>query len=80
MKEQFLEDMRRLWPGGCVSAYQHRDLVRVFAMGWCDALMHAGAADEVLRWGEQFGAIADENWWPDQSWRWWEETAADERG
>lgn len=71
MKRKFLEGMRLMYPEGNVSRIQHRDLIRVYAMGWCDCL----AADEnwaaVGEWTSEFAPLVDFNWWPDASWNWW---------
>ena len=72
MREAFRRDMRLMWPNGPASAHQHRDIVRVFAMGWCDALMAVGAKEAVEAFVREFASISDPNWWPGESWVWWE--------
>ena len=71
MKEAFLQSMRLIYPQGVDNAYQHRDVVRIYSMGWCDALMAADQKQAVAAWVEEFRPLADLNWWPDASWRWW---------
>jgi hypothetical protein len=73
MKEAFKRDMRFLYPAGLGSDeyHQFRDLIRVFSMGWCDALMAHNLTDAVEQWTKEFRPIAEAGWFPDDSWKWW---------
>lgn len=74
MKEAFLKDMLVQYPQGLnpiTEKHQWRDLIRAFAMGWCDALMSVNARDKVAEWVEEFRPLSDHNWWPDMTWAWW---------
>jgi hypothetical protein len=71
MKESFLKSAKLMYPDGVSQAYQHRDLVRVYSIGWCDALVNSGDMERVRQWTEEFKPLADLNWWPDDSWKWW---------
>ena len=70
MKAKFLEDMRFLWPNGVEDRGQHRDIIRVYAMGWGSALMATGDKAAVEKWVEEYAVIAAPGWWPDLSWEW----------
>lgn len=73
MKEAFKLSMRFMFPNGLnwqADKYQWRDLIRVFSMGWCDALMHVDNKPAVKQWVDKYKGLADLNWWPDDSWRW----------
>lgn len=72
MKQAFLSCMDHLYPDGLPSESSHqlRDLIRVFSMGWCESLIAQGLDDEVEKWTEEFKPIADLNWWPDDTWKW----------
>lgn len=71
MKAAFLKSMRYLYPDGPGSAQQHRDLVKCYSMGWCDSLVADGNSEAVDAWTREFKFLADLNWWPDASWKWW---------
>lgn len=73
MKEAFINDMRNLWPEGLRpdEKSQWRDIIRVYSMGWCSALISHGDKAKVADWIIEFRPIADLNWWPDNSWKWW---------
>lgn len=73
MKKAFLEDLKHMWPQGLHPSEksQWRDIIRVYMMGWCSALMSQGAVEQVAEWTKEFRPLADPNWWPDDSWRWW---------
>lgn len=63
--------MRYMYPTGPGNAHQHRDLIKCYSMGWHDALMSVGDFEEAKAWLEEFKFLADLNWWPDNSWKWW---------
>ncbi len=71
MKESFLRAMKHVYPKGGVSPQQHRDLVRTYSMGWADALMSIEAKKDLEEWVLDHSGLADLNWWPDDSWKWW---------
>jgi hypothetical protein len=65
--------MLHVWPGGLdwqKDKRQHRDMILLYAMGWLDALAHAGCEDHLAQVAEEYKYTADFNWWPDESWRW----------
>lgn len=73
MREAFLRDMKLLYPHGLDwerDKSQHRDLIHVFSMGWCDALMSVDAREAAKQLFWYLQHTADLNWWPDASWRW----------
>jgi len=74
MKEAFLESIRMIYPDGLdvlTDGYQWRDIVRIYSMGWADALMATGQKEKLEEWLLEAKALTDENWMPDSSWRWW---------
>ena len=71
MKQAFLESIRYMYPEGVDDLHQMRDLIRIYSMGWCDALMHHEDKEGVEKWFAECKVISDLNWWPDDSWKWW---------
>lgn len=71
MRSKCLADMKLMWPHGPADREQHRDVIRIYAMGWCDALMAAGNKAAVEAWTREFAHIAEVSWFPDSSWQWW---------
>jgi len=70
MKETFKKAMRRLYPEG-VEPHQLRDLVHCYAMGYADALVRANDKILLRVWAFNTQALAEPNWMPDDSWKWW---------
>lgn len=68
MKNRFRECMRAMYPAGVTNQHQHRDLARVFFYAWCESLLAADHLREVNELLEEYEAIRDPNWWPDESW------------
>ena len=69
LKERFKEDMRYVYPTGLdlpQQMHQFRDIVRVYLMGVTSALMLSHQVHHA-----DMALIADLNWWPDDSWKWW---------
>lgn len=71
MKESFLKSIRHMYPVGVGNAHQHRDLVRCYCMGYTDSLIERGDSAAVESLVPQLSRMADINWWPDSSWKWW---------
>lgn len=71
MKDAFILSMQHIYPGGVDNMHQMRDLVRVYSMGWCDALMARGDKAAVQAWCTEFGPISATGWFPDATWKWW---------
>lgn len=72
MKEAFLAAAVRMWPAGLADAPRmHRDVVRVYSMGWLDAAIAVDARHVVIDATVDCKQMADPNWWPDPSWKWW---------
>jgi hypothetical protein len=70
MKQRFLECMRLQYPLG-VSDVEHRGLIRLWCVAWCECARALGKrlpAGEVA-WVES--VCCNELWHPDQSWKWW---------
>ena len=71
MKEKFLDCMRHLYPTGTPeNQHAHRDMIRVFAMGWIESLLAAGQEQLADAWLQEYTPMADLDWWPDESWSW----------
>ena len=67
---RFLQCMEFLYPDGLADKHQHRDLVKVFLMGWIEACHFTGEnAQDALAVAKQ---ATDFNWWPNKSWEWWQ--------
>lgn len=71
MKQTFLKSIRHMYPAGVADAHQQRDLIRCYAIGYCDSLIERGDREAVKSLVPEMAAMADENWWPDSSWKWW---------
>ena len=60
-----------------VGAEQHRDMVRMFAMGWTQALVRLIPFSEEARtlaaeYTHTVGqVISNADWFPDSTWNWW---------
>ena len=64
----FLRSMKYLYPDGIENRQQHRDLVKVFLMGWIESAHKNGfEAGDALAIAKQ---ATDYNWWPGPSWNW----------
>ncbi len=62
----FLRCLEHLYPDGITNKHQHRDLLKVFLMGWIEAAHQNGfEARDALAIAKQ---ATDYNWWPDPSW------------
>lgn len=73
MKEAFLKAMAEVWPGGLDwqnDKRQHRDMIRLFTMGWMEALESLGKEEECRLLYEEYKYLSDYNCWPDETWRW----------
>lgn len=73
MKDAFKRSMVWMWPNGTIDMScpeQWRDLVRVFSMGWIEALKSVGHYAEIEQQMIAYNAICDPNWMPDASWDW----------
>jgi hypothetical protein len=71
VKERFLKAMAFMYPDGVPwGGHQHRDLVRIFMMGYGEALMATGQDEEMAQFIFDWKHTADVNWWPDETWRW----------
>jgi hypothetical protein len=70
-KARFFECMKLIYPDGVSSQEQLRDLIRVFSMGWLEALMLNECKGAVELWVRQYSKTTDVSWWPDDSWKWW---------
>lgn len=71
MKAKFLECMKYMYPEGITNQHQHRDLIRVFGMGWLECLLATNQDQVASAWLEEWSPYVDLNWWPDESWQWW---------
>lgn len=71
MKAQCMKAMKLAYPHGVGTAQQHRDIIRVYFIGWGDCLKAQGDTIALEEFVKVFGYIADLNWWPDNSWCWW---------
>jgi hypothetical protein len=70
-KARFFDCMRLLYPDGVVSHEQLRDLIRVFSIGWVEALMLNECVAGVEAWAKDYKHTTEEGWFPDDSWKWW---------
>lgn len=69
MQEKFKADLRLLYPDGLENSHQHRDLVKVWLMGFLAAVdIHDEVRPFVLA---IIKPLTDFNWWPDDGWKWW---------
>lgn len=72
LKAAFLDTAVKMYPQGLAEdPKQHRDVIRVYTMGWRDAVITAKDRGMVLDVASDCKRMADPNWWPDKSWRWW---------
>jgi hypothetical protein len=71
MKAKFRECMREIFPEGPpANQHQHRDMIRVFSMGWLESLLTTGQDQIADAWLQDYVPMAHVDWWPDESWRW----------
>jgi hypothetical protein len=70
MKEACLTHLRISYPKGVDTAQQHRDIIRIFAIGYA-AGMQATKGNITVELDTELKRLADMNWWPDESWVWW---------
>lgn len=70
--ETFQASMRTMYPEGLNNPLQHRDVCRLYFMGYIDSLTHgvkeAKHAAVLLHYFEQ---IHVETWMPTKLWCWW---------
>jgi hypothetical protein len=71
MKEQCMRALKMSYPDGVGTAQQHRDIIRVYAIGWGDSLKASGNLIALEAFRTEFAYIADPNWWPNETWAWW---------
>lgn len=71
-RQRLFTCMRMIYPQGPSSAYQHRDVIRCFSMGWAEALIAANCREGLAQWTEEWKLCAEENWWPGPEWAWWQ--------
>ncbi len=71
MKLRFREAMKLMWPGGVDDPLMFRDVIRIFSMGWAEAMMKTDNCEEISSYVTNFRAIAQQDWMPDDSWKWW---------
>lgn len=79
IKRTFRSSMKHIYPDGDIGSKQLRDLCRVFIMGWVGAVLDPKDNEEgggmiTGVWptdDPEFKRVTDENWWPDDSWKWW---------
>jgi len=72
MKKIFLESIRFVWPEGVGDRRQMRVIIRVYSMGWVDALMATKQTEDLADWVENACSMMnDPAWMPDDSWIWW---------
>lgn len=56
---------------------QLRDVVRVFSLGWCEALIISNNGPCIEDWKLRYGCrINSPDWYPGPEWQWWRESAA----
>ncbi len=73
MKEAYLHCMSLLFPDGLPNAEeQHRDTIKIFSMGWAEALKKNNDKEGLTEWVVLCQPISKPNWWPDDSWKWWD--------
>ena len=74
LKEAFLATAVKMYPEGLkAEPRQHRDVIRIYAGGWRDAAVQADNRGMIVDAAVDCKQISDPNWWPDKSWRWWEQ-------
>ena len=74
LKTKFKDDIRFMYPQGLdlpLQLKQFRDLVRVWLMGVVTSCMLTHRPQEVAEFQFDLAIIADVDWWPDNSWKWW---------
>lgn len=71
MKATFIHLIRQQYPDGIPSMEQHRDLIRVFYMGYVSALLRTSSTDVVKRFEEDYAEVREAKFVPDDSWKWW---------
>lgn len=73
MKAAFLIAAQSMWPEGLAGQPRmHRDVIRVYSMGWLDAATAAESRHLTIDATVDRRQMADPNWWPDASWIWWQ--------
>ena len=71
IKQTFLHEIPKLYPlCGIITDQQLRDMIFVFAMGWCEALAQFPGSKEYAASLDEIEPIVKPNWIPDKSWRW----------
>jgi hypothetical protein len=71
-KAMALQALRAAYPKGVGSAQQHRDTIRLYMCGWMDSLVFGSRGQEITDLLPEVRRISDPNWWPDESWVWWD--------
>lgn len=72
IKKMFITSMKIVWRFGIGNnSYQHRDMIRIYFMGIMDILHRLNNKEEALKYIDDFELISQENWFPDDSWKWW---------
>lgn len=73
MKSAFLADMAKQYgdDGSKISIQQHRDLIRIYMMGYVTAMHRFSTPDAIEQWKQVYLPTFDANWWPGPDWRWW---------
>jgi hypothetical protein len=80
-KGNFLRSAKVGYPQGARDLVQMRDIIRVYAMGWFDALMETTtdvdansrlpALVRLKELEKNMAVLHATDWWPDRSWKWW---------
>jgi len=78
MRCAFLSDAAGMYPKGLAhERRQHRDMIRIYASGWLAAALAAGNRAMVLAVTPYCNKMRDPNWWPDDTWLWWNDPVAE---
>lgn len=75
MFEEFLIEFRStmllIYPDGVSNAKHHRDICKIYIMGYINALGSGGLNQHELEYLNILKFTTDFNWWPDKKWQWW---------
>jgi len=74
IKQEFREIGCKMWPTGVPNRIQFRDVFWVFLSGWLASRLNSPDEEIIINteiWMREHQYMSLDNWWPDDSWRWW---------
>lgn len=72
MRESLFRSIRFIYPQGVDNLEQFRDIIRIYYMGYIDAMMKVGNKSEIEKAYEFGRQMCAKEWLPDSSWQWWD--------